>query len=529
MFGFMKGNNTAILLPWAGKEPIYSYIKRNLDSEGKLPQMYEDLPDSDEYYEDSQIRWAAGAMDGVFGHHTGADDKSDKVLGISKLIRQQVAKPSNSTRRNTYLALMDDGLLGYIDPLLEHLRKMSDLNPRVLYEEARWFASEGAHRGVVKMGIALLGLFNCERDEELLMTLGKSEEFTLYVSVAMRNGFSDYNQKLFELAKCVHGWGKIHLVERLEANTDEIKGWLLRYGCNNSIMPEYLAYTCAVNGELDKALRAAYIDRELYEGAGVIISALISGGPAEDIDDYDNSMQLIACFLLNAAAKCSTPEDLLVIFDIKGFLEQDEEKWEKRMAADWSKNTRADCLEVCKNIISKNDWTEKVLIDICSADNVKKYCAVRAANMLGIDIWQRLFEDLAAKPLEGILYYELVKTDDKERMQQLISFAEDNLPLEDIATGPGNEIGLGPGFQANNCLDLILQGLEKFEGMGASLVLTGLKSPVIRNRNMAINVLEKWGRKSWPEGITKALTELSEAEPDDDVRERIEELLKNST
>jgi hypothetical protein len=46
---------------------------------------------------------------------------------------------------------------------------------------------------------------------------------------------------------------------------------------------------------------------------------------------------------------------------------------------------------------------------------------------------------------------------------------------------------------------------------------------------MAINVLEKWGRKSWPEGITKALTELSEAEPDDDVRERIEELLKNST
>ncbi len=526
MFEFMKRKNTAVLLPWAGKEPIYSYIKRNLDADGKLPQMYEELPDSEEYYEGKEVRWAEGAMDGVFSHHVGAGDDNEKVLSVSKLIRQQVAKLSGSTRRNTYLALMDDGLLGYIDPLLKHLRKMSDLDPQVLYEEARWFASEGAHRGVVKVGIALLGLFNCERDEELLMTLGKSEEFTLYVSVAIRNGFTNYNQKLFELAKCVHGWGKIHLVERLEADTDEIKGWLLRHGCDNSIMPEYLAYTCAVNGELDKALSDPYIDRELYEGAGLIISALISGGPAEDMDDYDDSLTVITGFLRHAAVHCSTPEDLLVIFDIKGFLEQDEKEWERRLAAGWSNDIRSSCLEACKNIISRNDWTEIVLTEIGSADNVRKHNAVRAANMQGIDIWHRLFEDLAANPLDDVLYYELTKTDDKERMLKLISFAEGNLPLKEIAAGPGNALGLGPDYRAHSCLDFILQGLGKFEGTGVDLVLAGLQSPVIRNRNMAIKALESWDKRSWPESITKALLELSETEPDADVKERIDELLK---
>ena len=57
------------------------------------------------------------------------------------------------------------------------------------------------------------------------------------------------------LATHVHGWGRVHLVERLEStNNAEIKEWLLRDGYKNSVMYEYLAYPCATTGGLLHAL-----------------------------------------------------------------------------------------------------------------------------------------------------------------------------------------------------------------------------------------------------------------------------------
>ncbi len=525
MFNVFK-RKTTILLPWVGKEAIYSYIKRNLNSEGELPTECEELPDSIEFYEDKPLRWVSGAMDGVIGHHAGSGEEKENMIRVTKLLREQVVKPSNATRRETYLAFMDDGVLGYIDPLLEHLRRQSDLNFKVLYDEAKWFAKEGAHRGVVKMGIALLGLFNCEQDEELLMTLGKHEEFTLFVSVAFQNGFVNSNQKLFELAKCVHGWGKIHLVERLEADTDEIKNWLLRHGCYNSIMSEYLAYTCAVKGNLKDALRSQSIDEKLYKGAEIIIAALIAGGPAEDIDDYDESMPVITNFLRHSLVHCNTLGDLLVVTDIKDFLEKEDEIWEKRLEVGWNNKTRENCLEECKKVISQNRWEDAIWNELGSEDDYKKYCATRAARVLGIEIWPQLYAELHTKPLDSGLYYELMRTENKERIKKIVAFAEENLPLKDIATGPGIESGFGPDFKAHGCLDFILQDLDGHEGVGGKLILTGLKSTVIRNRNMALKALQAWNKSSWPEETIDILSELFKIEPDSNVRERIEDILK---
>ena len=93
---------------------------------------------------------------------------------------------------------------------------------------------------------------------------------------------------LWELAKTVDGWGRIHIVERLaETERPEIKDWLLREGYRNSIMYEYLAYTCATAGNLLTALSGEHVDRDLLTSAGDIIQALISGGPAEDMDGYE--------------------------------------------------------------------------------------------------------------------------------------------------------------------------------------------------------------------------------------------------
>lgn len=97
--------------------------------------------------------------------------------------------------------------------------------------------------------------------------------------------------------------------------------------------------------------------------------------------------------------------------------------------------------------------------------------------------------------------------------------------MSDIATGPGDDMGFGPEFEAHNCLDFIIQDLDEFEGIGTSLIRTALQSPVIRNRNLALKVLEAWRLDSWPSGIVDVLIKQQQTDPDGDVRKRISDLL----
>ena len=110
---------------------------------------------------------------------------------------------------------------------------------------------------------------------------------------------------------------------------------------------------------------------------------------------------------------------------------------------------------------------------------------------------------------------------DDDRIGEVIEFAEANLDLAAIATGASDELGLGREFAPHSCLDFVLQGLRRFPGRGGTLIETGLESPVIRNRNMAVAALAAWTRAAWPGGLEEALERAAGCEPNEDVRERM--------
>ncbi|MEC0226174.1 hypothetical protein [Paenibacillus alba] len=58
------------------------------------------------------------------------------------------------------------------------------------------------------------------------------------------------------------------------------------------------------------------------------------------------------------------------------------------------------------------------------------------------------------------------------------------------------------------------------------MILTGLNSPVIRNRNIAIKALEGWDVAVWGDRLIEAVNHLSQIEPDDSVKERVHKLLE---
>jgi hypothetical protein len=192
------------LYPWTNSIPIYKALKEQINQIGKLEN--DKLPDEDEFWEDKPFRWVAGGLDSVMGRNLTDNSQAD-VMNLVQLLIKQTNKPSNKHRKKLYLKVMHENTLNIIDELLDAIHGQSGINYENLYNEAIWLAEKGAHRNVVKFGIALLGLFKTDNHLALIQTLGKHEEFTLFTAVTIQNSIEDSNNQLFELAKCLDGWG----------------------------------------------------------------------------------------------------------------------------------------------------------------------------------------------------------------------------------------------------------------------------------------------------------------------------------
>lgn len=266
--------------PWDPRRTsIRDHIAAHLGADGRVTEAGQTLPDEPD---DNRLRWIPGGLDGAFGHHGNPGGARDQARLIHRALGVVLDNASDRKLETFYDQLLAGSALECVDPLIERVLDTGDLDPERLEALALWLATLAPDREPVKIAIALLGLVPGSDHIELLMTLGRHEELTLYAAVALGNAAGeDAERHLFELARAVDGWGRIQIVERLaETDDPEIKAWMLRDGYRNDVMFEYLAYTCAVAGELCGALEADSIDPALLDGAGDIIAALIAGGPA---------------------------------------------------------------------------------------------------------------------------------------------------------------------------------------------------------------------------------------------------------
>jgi hypothetical protein len=133
-----------------------------------------------------------------------------------------------------------------------------------------------------------------------------------------------------------------------------------------------------------------------------------------------------------------------------------------------------------------------------------------------MDVWNLYFERLQRG--EDVWYFAM-QTDDPGRIDRVVALAEERLPLDQIATGPAEELGLGPEFQDHSALDYVLQDLQRFPGHGWTLLRAALQSPVVSNRNLAASALAAWGRAAWPPEADFLLRSALAREPNEDTRE----------
>jgi len=519
--------------PWGDRPSIFAHVKAHLAPGGSgLTAGGELLPDDERANSSGGARWAPGALDGVFGHHVASKDGEPDAAALMKAVVEASATPSKDTLDRVYALIAADGAVSLADALLDQVIAKKDLDLGRTQALARWLVTGAPDRNAVKVGLALLGVFRGDADKETFLTLGRHDEFTLFAVVALQNSLPNPEPALFQLAKSVDGWGRIQAVERLRnTQSPELKGWLLREGYRNSIMHEYLAHLCATTGGLNPALEAAEIDDALLDGAGDLLGALIAGqgGPAEGMDDYADGAAAVASYLRHLRGHLSRASlrHVTVLGQIRSFLD-DQKDWGPRAARGWTPHARRELQVQVGALLSEPRWRALVTDELSAQDANRFQGAAIAANELGIDPWERQYDRVAANAA-GYSWYAVSHTKDRDRMARVVALAERQLPLERIATGPGTEMGLGPGWGPHGDLDFVLQELHAFPGLGWNLIQAGLRSPVIRNRNMALKALAGWGRPRWPPQAEAALQEARRQEPDPEVRARIDRVQKGQS
>jgi hypothetical protein len=490
--------------PWEGRPSLYQHVASRIDPEtGRLPQSAERLPDEED---GAKIRWAAGAIDGVMGHHAGSADEELRTKQLGKAIGDLLGAATASNLAHVH-RLSKDSLLGIIDHLTEALPGDERVDPDRLHQLGRLLALEAPDRETVKLGVALMGLIQGPDDSEIFATLGVHEEFTLFCAVALTRQNAEPEERLWELARRVDGWGRIQIVERLsQTENPKIRAWMLRDGFRNAVMDEYLAHTCATTGRLHEALCAAEVDDHLLAGASGILRALAQGGPAQDLSDYEHAEHAVSSFVALLERRTL---DIRQIEALDALVRRSELSGEL-------------CTRI-ESLRSSDAATMTVRQGLRSLDRVTFGQADQAARARGIPT----FEEHAARLRDhsgdsGYHLFRLMQESDEERIDQALEVALLRIPLAEVATGAADEMGLGPGKERYHLLDFVLQELARFPGRGIQFLLAGLRSPVVRNRNMVARALAAWGSERWSEELRHALTHAAACEPVPEVKERLE-------
>lgn len=291
--------------------PIYEYIKDHT-KEGCLPEGFE-IP----WLKDM---WAPGAHDGVALNHmipialTPDTERDQKILEALKLM----ASENNGDHVCEVFAIVEeldqkDSIVRLYDPIVRMIANhQKELNLHTLLQFGDFLICKGTSLLAVKLGLNVIAPFNVPFVEDVAMEFGVYDEFTYYAARILSNDcWSDGNAKLFELARNVKGWGRIHAVEWLKPETPEIQDWLLFEGANNTVIPQYSANICLQKAEAEKRLDC-FLPADEFIAIGKLIHESLVQGPSRGVT---NGEQLLSKYIRNAQCFPIDPEIIRIILE----------------------------------------------------------------------------------------------------------------------------------------------------------------------------------------------------------------------
>lgn len=458
-------------------QSLYEYIRAAAEP---FLKAHEGMDFSLPHDPNAAIPFADGAYDGIAVYHMGAPELSEETRELMINAVQTASTGNVEAAEKAFIELgKAERAIWIIDELQDYIIANRETIPAgELFKFAIYAVMKSWEVECVKFGLSILELLNVESNEEIrsvISILGLSEEFTLFAVFVMLR-WQDGNDSIAILAKLTHGWGRIHAIERLEPNTEEIRRWLLREGVHNTVMPAYSALTCwNKSGAAELLFGDEPLSDEDFRGIRDIIDGLLDEGPCAGISRVENAGEVLAEFLKKASVRELDIDDYEVIRNIRGY---DEE----------NRNITA----LCDELFNSEKCRE------CVKTAVQKGEAIELALILGIDFREDVLRILENDLDEKAHLCGYLMNDGEYRAKTMQIFRE-KLPLEEMKKAPSDELCLGEEFKNEKNLVFLIQELKEYPPEGADLIEVSLQCAPPQNRNMALRVLKSWvERKNTP-------------------------------
>lgn len=485
---------------------LYRIISENIDETGELPAKFS-LPK-----QEKNAMFADGAMDGISIYHMGHSPLSEtdksKIADILMLVSDgNFEKAENEfdefCQEHRTVGIIDD-IQGCV------MENRNKLNAENIYRFSESMMKESKSAECVKVGMSILELFNLSGDDEMMeavRNIGKSDEFTIFSVFIMRK-WTNANMEILDLAKHVHGWGRIHCVDFIEPDNEEIKKWILENGVDNHVVSAYSAIPAFEKSGMTDILKKDKLTHEEISGIIKIANALLDEGPVSGISNIDNAEEMLVSIIRKASEMI--PLDICDYNRLNSLNE-------------WLKETDNNKSEEYMNVIISDERVH---------DQVKKALAngeaVELAKILEIPYREDVFNCIK-NHFEDKFYLVSELINDEKYTDSVLNLFEEKLPLDQIATGSADELGLGEKYKYHRINDFLVRNLGNLPGKGKKFIIAALQSPAVNNRNGALAVLNSWMEsKTLAEICPEAfdlIMNIKEMEVNPDVKKKMEEIV----
>ncbi|WP_036610422.1 hypothetical protein [Oribacterium sp. P6A1] len=488
---------------------LFELISDNIRSNDMLPEGFrlsgDTLAQSRE-----KVPLVDGALDGMYLFHNlpGNSDMEGLIEIINEASRHDFDAAEYDLR--DFFSDKDCRMLPLVEKIEQWVNdNLGTIDAEALFEFAANIIVKTDNPECLKFALVLLEMMDTDDNDavkDVVRTLARSEEFTLF-SIFVAETWKDSTEAILDFAKHTRGWGRIHAVEHIDAASGKVKDWLFHEGVKNNIGTAYSARTVAEKINLGKVFANPAFNFDDYLLSRPIMEGLLNEGSLQGISSMSDRSEIIGGFLKQSENRSHTPETIATLLDIRDYLSN--------------------------NIFPESgklgDRLEKLLNSDSIRTAVQQFIAekkgFRIAGRMGIDcrdeILNAISEDFAANAsLADIL------PKDSDTLGKLFAIYRDKLPLQMMASGPKDNLGIGEEYRPYHQLAFLVQNLADTAGEGEDFIIYSLNCPVNANRRMALSTLHEWLKDDYvpSAAIKNAVWKLKEQEPVEDIGNLLEKI-----
>jgi hypothetical protein len=469
----------------------------------------DDLRLPDETAKPGEFGWGHGTLDNMtwrrFPHRENPDIER-QARRIHAALKSYAARPSDA-RLVELVTTLQGPSAGLFDEVTAILTEQPIPNRSIAHSGVRRIAETTSRREELKLALVLLGFVGDSSDNGLLKLAGMHGEFTPYAALAISLVNRDPVPALLDLAPATNGWGRVTIIESLlHHDVEPVRDYILRRGFKGLgfELGFEVALWVANQCRLLDAIRGAEDDAELIRGVGDVLYCLAMS-PYGEFEQYKDGAAATIEFLRHFEPVADRLGDYGTVETLEHWLKFDVEGEGPVQA--WSAEDRASAAGLARAILGKPMWRGAILAAL--DDPKQRNLAIQLSGGFDLPIQGRVVGWLRENPLDGYLWFRLCNAPTAGQMDEALALANEILDVAAIATGPEESMGLGPGFERHQCVDSLLQALRGlpdgvsprrpnlpdqsgFPGKGEEILLAALRSPVTRQRNVALKAIEAW-------------------------------------